>query len=592
MNMMRYKTRKYFSLMICFALALLIFTSKGVGSFAWADETAEQNVLISEQESDAGNQSSVKAESDGSRVIKPFRIGGGGGGNESLKSYSAESTPSDSSGGGAAAGISDEDYPQKVETVASVVYEAYPISIISSTVYYGNNFYLQFTGLDEEDYQVVLTGAGLGGDGLVGEISGDSKDLNGNVTGNVWGVLFEIPEDAIEDGESKVMDVQVKDGEERNLFSEPAEITTRFVVETGGVLNANRYYDKNVRKLYLTASIPAYIEEETIANVYLLNAQKDVVAADGQRYDGEEVIPFYSYHNDIDERYSEVFGNFGFDADTDRTIGRDWTNVYTHLYKMDAIPAGQYSLKIVTKKSGTYVIPDAVTVVDGTIIYDINVGDVDGYSPATVGGSLVYVEVDFANGLKDDLRVVVKDDWDQVIGEAVQSKYNNYYYYINSVCGIFRVQLESGRVFEAGKEYYVEITRKDHGPVYFYEDEQTGDFGPASYFSIYRHKLNNGLAADFTFKTVNADGGTYRLTLSQYYDTELSEETIAAGSDIITVKFRDAENNIIRLEPDEDYRIIIEADAGGSFETIGDYWFDTYGMGDADDFYIPDRNNL
>ncbi|MGI6711845.1 MAG: hypothetical protein ACOX4L_03800 [Bacillota bacterium] len=47
---------------------------------------------------------------------------------------------------------------------------------------------------------------------------------------------------------------------------------------------------------------------------------------------------FLSSPQDIDQRYSEVFGNFRFDADTDRTIGRDWTEIY---YKYNICPIGQ-----------------------------------------------------------------------------------------------------------------------------------------------------------------------------------------------------------------------------------------------------------
>lgn len=251
MNFMQNKIRKLLPMILCLIMALSIAT--GMGNFALADEIAD-------------------GKNDGERVIKSFKVFGSEAGKNLLKTYALGQEPPSGGGG---VGVSENLYPAPVITDASVVDEAYPVSIISSDLYYGNQFYLQFTGLaNEESNQVTITGAGLGDEGLTGEITGYSEDYNGNIEEPVKGVLFDIPEDALFYGENVLINIQVttRNGEGADLFTSPAQIQTKFVIDTGRAYGG--YFRAQVKELSLDADIPDYIAEGTRVNAYLLNSQR------------------------------------------------------------------------------------------------------------------------------------------------------------------------------------------------------------------------------------------------------------------------------------------------------------------------------
>ncbi|MDD4238778.1 MAG: beta-lactamase family protein [Desulfotomaculaceae bacterium] len=560
---MQNKIRKLLPMILCLIMALSIAT--GMGNFALADEI-------------------VDGKNDGERVIKSFKVFGSEPEKNLLKTYALGQEPPSGGGGGG----SENLYPDPVITDASVVDEAYPVSIISSDLYYGNQFYLQFTGLaNKENYQVTLTGAGLGDEGLAGEITGYSEDYNWNIEEPVKGVLFDIPEDALFYGENVLINIQVttRNGEGAGLFLSPAQIQTKFVIDTGRAYGG--YFRAQVKELSLDAVIPGYIAEGTKVNAYLLNSQNEIVAADAQRYNKWDEIYFNSHFYDVDPRYEEVFGDFGIDDDETRAISREEINLSNiRLYKMGDIPAGQYNLNIVTEDEETFIIPDAINVVDGAIINSLEPGYDEGYPQPTVGGDTLYVKVEVEGALKDDLNLVVKDEQEQAIGNTVGSRYL-YYYSEERVSCVYKLELEKGTVFAEDQEYYVEITRKDGGALY--NAENNAPLYPIDNFTIYRHSFNHGLVADFTFKSVNAGGKTYILSLTDY-SGELSTVEITPRHNTFTVQFIDPENkpDILQLEPGNDYRIIISVEDDGNLEEIDQYWFDTYDYEDEEDIYIPE----
>jgi hypothetical protein len=558
----------------------------GMSCIAWANETG---VVQSETTGELGsnNQGSANVGSDRQKVVKSFTINGGARNQTIHAASKAPLEASDSgSGGGGGGGVPQTPAnPQMVQTTVESVY-GQTISIISSDKYFGNAFYLQFTGLDEVgDYTVVLTGEGLGDNGLTGEIVGNSKDSNWNVEEPVRGILFAVPESAIVYGDSRAFYVQVRDRENRELFSAPVEIATKFIQEAGEV-SSHDYYGKNEREFLLNAKIPVYIDNVTKLHAYLINSEGKIVAADAQDHLGYQID--WSLHSaKVDQRYFLVFGNFGaYDGgSSERTIGRKWTNIYyALLYKTDDIPAGSYGVQIIAEedsgKKVTHTISEAITVVDAPIIDYIDPAPA-GYPPASVGSAMFYINVSFTGAGKEDLDVVVKDEDGRAMAGPVASKY--IWAHDNYCSSVYKMQLQSGIVFEADQEYYIEITRKDKGEIYYVGDDTS--VYPIGYFKIHRHVFNNGLDADFTLKAVNANGTSYRLTLRDLYEeVYLSETLVAPTSSTFSVQFYDEDDRLIQLKPDRSYVIKVEAVDGNGFQYLNSYSFDTYAFSE----YIPD----
>ncbi|HBC95115.1 MAG TPA: hypothetical protein DCZ10_20035, partial [Pelotomaculum sp.] len=162
----------------------------------------------------------------------------------------------------------------------------------------------------------------------------------------------------------------------------------------------------------------------------------------------------------------------------------------------------------------------------------------------------------------------------------VASKYS--WAYEDECPSVYKMQLKSGIGFEEEQAYYIEITRKDQGEIYYIG---AAAVYPVNYLKIYRHVFNNGLDADFTFKAVNADGASYRLRLRDGAEVAfLSEEVVAPTSGTFPVRFYDENDRIIQLKPGRPYVIEVEAVNGNGFPYVSNYWFDT------DDFsdYMPE----
>ncbi len=448
----------------------------------------------------------------------------------------APTVPSTQTGEYGLLSAQEDDSPRAVETVLSTTGASITIKTSDKYFVYGNNtdrpFFAKLSGDYSGQYNAVLETTTPGGITCQTYVSGSNvyfSDISSILSTNVG---------------PTVLKFSLKNYSGETVFG-PADITVNYVHKDLAVVpEYYKYFRTNEDSLYTSLKIygtyPQFNSDDI--DLYLLDSNGNVVA---KSLKNSNYKLYINYGKDYsDNAYSDVF--------PDNTLEANYTSINGSLLRAKALLPGSYSIKVVlnNNEQSSYVYNNVIQITDNIIVQNLYANSTGSIYPPPVYDSnevCIQLRVD-GPALKDDFKVVIKDQDNNTIGASYQSRY------FNESTFLYKVKLDGSLTFNNTTKYSLEAVYLKDGNIV--NTNEKNSLYPVDSFQIYYHTFNQGSSlADINLRAVNPDIAEGNIALRLLKDEiEISTASVAPA-ELINVQFKDTSGNIIKLENYKGYRI-------------------------------------